>query len=100
MLVFTALALILVYFLDPETYFLRNGMQVYYSLLFFWSRNMIEIQLYYVSKQKFKVYNRGTNIFMITLLAWAFLGKFLNQLGLSAETYFWIVLAINAAVFF
>jgi hypothetical protein len=61
---------------------------------------MIEIQLYYVSKQKFKVYNRGTNIFMITLLAWVFLGNFLTQLGLSAETYFWVVLAINAAVFF
>jgi hypothetical protein len=61
---------------------------------------MIEIQLYYVSKQKFKVYNRGTNIFMITLLAWVVLGNFLTQLGLSAETYFWAVLAINAAVFF
>ena len=75
-------------------------MQVFYSLLFFWSRNMIEIQLYYVSKQKFKVYNRGTNIFMITLLAWVVLGNFLTQLGLSAEKYFWAVLAINAAVFF
>lgn len=100
LLVLTGFALILVYFLDPTIYYLRNGMQVYYSLLFFWSRNMIEIQLYYVSKQKFKVHNRGTNIFMFTLLGWVFLGKFLTQLGLTAETYFWIVLAMNAAVFF
>ena len=84
LLVFTALALGLVYIMDPETYFVKNGMQIYYSLLFFWSRNMIEIQLYYVSKQKFKVYNRGTNIFMFTLIGWVFFGKYLEFIGLSA----------------
>ena len=49
LLVLTGLALYLVHCLDSETYYKVNGMQVYYSLLFFWSRNMIEIQLYYIS---------------------------------------------------
>lgn len=75
LLVFTGIALVLVHVIDSETYFNRNGLQVFYSLLFFWSRNMIEIQLYYISGQKFKVYNRGTNIFLFTLIGYLVYGK-------------------------
>ena len=84
LLVITGVVLYLVYLFDPNTFYTRNGMQVYYSLLFFWSRNMIEIQLYYISEQKFKVFNRGTNIFILTLVGYLFWGNFLAFYGLSA----------------
>jgi hypothetical protein len=61
---------------------------------------MIEIQLYYVSGQKFKVYNRGTNIFMFTFIGYLIYGNILASIGISAELYFWLTLFINAAVFF
>lgn len=99
LLIITGIVLIFVHLIDEDTYFKRNGLQVYYSLLFFWSRNMIEIQLYYVSGQKFKVYNRGTNIFMFTFVGYLIYGKTLTLIGISAELYFWIALAINAVVF-
>lgn len=60
---------------------------------------MIEIQLYYISGQKFKVYNRGTNIFLFTLIGYLVYGKALALIGISAEVYFWLVLVINAVVF-
>ncbi len=100
MVIFTAIALIFVYLADKDTYFNKNGLQVYYSLLFFWSRNMIEIQLYYISGQKFKVYNRGTNIFMVTLLGYLIYGSILEKIGVSTELYFWLTLVVNAVVFF
>jgi hypothetical protein len=100
LVIFTAIALIFVYLADKDTYFNKNGLQVYYSLLFFWSRNMIEIQLYYISGQKFKVYNRGTNIFMVTLLGYLIYGSILEKIGVSTELYFWLTLVVNAVVFF
>lgn len=84
LLVITGAVLYFVHFVDSEIYFQKNGLQVYYSLLFFWSRNMIEIQLYYISGQKFKVYNRGTNIFVFTLIGYLVYGKALLNLGISA----------------
>lgn len=84
LVIFTGIALILTHLIDEETYYNRIGLQVYYSLLFFWSRNMIEIQLYYISGQKFKVYNRGTNIFMFTFIGYLFYGKALESIGVSA----------------
>lgn len=101
LLILTGIALFIVFLFDPVTYYTKNGLQVYYSLLFFWSRNMIEIQLYYISEQKFKVYNRGTNIFMFFFLGYLLWGNFLlTQFGITAQTYFWFALVINAAVFF
>lgn len=84
LLVITGAVLCFVHLVDSEIYFQKNGLQVYYSLLFFWSRNMIEIQLYYISGQKFKVYNRGTNIFVFTLVGYLVYGKALLNLGVSA----------------
>lgn len=38
---------------------------LFYSIMFMWSRNMINIQLQHITKQKYRVFNRGTLSFLV-----------------------------------
>ena len=38
---------------------------ILYSMIAMWARNMILIQLQFITKQKYRVFNRGTNFFII-----------------------------------
>jgi hypothetical protein len=61
--------------------------------MFTWSRNMIEIQVYFVTKQTFNPFNYGTLTFLISAAIYLFLGT-------NPVTYFWTVVVIAALVFF
>lgn len=50
----------------------------FYSIMFFWSRNMINIQLYHITKQKYRVFNRGTLSFLISCGFYAAFHQMLN----------------------
>jgi hypothetical protein len=54
-----------------------------YSLLFMWSRNMIDIQLNYIAKQRFRVFNRGTNIFIGLCFFYMIFKDYLTNIGIS-----------------
>lgn len=58
------IAILLVYWsinnMDRRTFY-----AFFYSIMFMWSRNMINIQLQYITKQKYRVFNRGTLSFLI-----------------------------------
>jgi hypothetical protein len=69
-------------------------------LLFMWSRNMIDIQLNYIAKQRFRVFNRGTNIFIGLCFFYMISKDFLAGIGVSAEAYFWFAVVINGLLFF
>jgi hypothetical protein len=64
-----------------------------YVLMFTWARNMIEIQVYFVTKQEFKPFNPGSLTFLLSSLVFLFL-------RVNPVTYFWIVAALSAVVFF
>lgn len=57
----------------------------FYAIMFMWSRNMINIQLYYITKQKYRVFNRGTLSF---LLLCGFYAVFHNILHINSDWYF------------
>lgn len=69
----------------------------FYSLMFMWSRNMINIQLYYITKQKYRVFNRGTLSFLVLS---AFYAVFHNILKINSDWYFVLVFVVEAAIFF
>ncbi len=62
-----------------------------YVLMFTWSRNMIEIQVYFVTKQSFNPFNYGTLTFLISTAIFLFT-------NFEAGTYFWTVTLIAAVV--
>lgn len=66
---------------------------IFYSLLFSWSRNMIEMQLYYVTKQKYNPFNLGTLGFVLPSLAFLLSNS-------PANAYFWGVAGLSAFIFF
>ena len=86
--------------MQKDIYYERIGKSVAYSLMFFWSRNMIEIQLYYIANQRFNVFNIGTNVFIFTHMGYLLLSKFLSGYGITPELYFGVVTFINFLVFF
>lgn len=65
---------------------------IFYLMTFSWSRNMIEIQVYFVTKQEFNPFNYGTLSFAIPTLAYLFL-------DVDPYTYFSIAAAISCLVF-
>lgn len=65
--------------------------------MFFWSRNMINIQLSYITKQKYRVFNRGTNSFIVFCLIYV---VFYEKLPISDCSYFIVMCAVEGAVFF
>lgn len=69
----------------------------FYSIMFMWSRNMINIQLQYITKQKYRVFNRGTLSFLILC---GFYVVFHKIFSIEAYTYFLLVCVIQAIVFF
>lgn len=84
--------LILLKIFRPEVYILAFK-PLCYVLMFTWSRNMIEIQVYFVTKQSFNPFNYGTLTFLISSAIFL-CGNF------AASTYFWVVVLISAVVFF
>lgn len=46
--------------IDASTFYL-----FYYSIMFMWCRNMILIQVQFLTKQKYEVFNRGTISFLV-----------------------------------
>lgn len=67
-----------------------------YSLTLMWSRNMINIQLQYITKQKYRVFNRGTLSFLVLC---GFFVLFHNILGIDAYTYFVVLFVIQFIAF-
>lgn len=65
---------------------------LFYGLTFSWSRNMIEMQLYYVTKQRYNPFNLGTLGFVVPSLSYLFV-------NLDANTYFWGVAAVSIVIF-
>jgi hypothetical protein len=84
--------LFLLKLLKPEV-FLKASLPLSYVLMFTWSRNMIEIQVYFVTKQEFKPFNLGTLTFLISSSLFLFL-------NIDPITYFWVIAAISTSVFF
>jgi hypothetical protein len=68
----------------------------FYAIMFFWSRNMISIQLNYITKQKYHVFNRGTLSFVGLCGVYCF---FRDQLPISDCTYFVAMCLIEGAIF-
>lgn len=84
--------LILLKLFRPEVYTLAFK-PLCYVLMFTWSRNMIEIQVYFMTKQVFKPFNYGTLTFLISS------ALFLCT-NFDANTYFWTIVLVSAVVFF
>lgn len=89
------IAMLLVYLSIPDL----NERVFYafmYSVVFMWSRNMINIQLQFITKQKYRVFNRGTLSFLILC---AFYVVFNRILSIDAYTYFVVVCFIQVIAF-
>lgn len=69
---------------------------IFYSIMFMWSRNMINIQLQYITKQKYRVFNRGTLSFIVLCALYIVLSKVTN---VDTYTYFLVVCIIQGIVF-
>jgi hypothetical protein len=69
--------------------------EIFYATMFMWARNMILIQLQYLTKQKFVVLNRGTLTFFFFML-----GCLLVQfIPISTQLYFLLFTIVQALVF-
>lgn len=75
-----------------DAYF-EASLPLCYLLLFTWSRNMIEIQLYFVTKQYFNPFNLGTLTFLVSVIVYLILGG-------KANGFFWIATGVSGLVFF
>ena len=69
---------------------------LFYSIALMWSRNMINIQLQYITRQKYRVFNRGTLSFIILC---GFYVLFHRILSIDAYTYFLVVFVIQFIAF-
>jgi hypothetical protein len=69
----------------------------FYATMFFWSRNMICIQLNYITNQKYRVFNRGTVSFVSLCAIYCL---FRRQLPISDCGYFVIMCVIEGVIFF
>lgn len=67
----------------------------FYALAFMWSRNMINIQLYFITKQKFRVFNRGTLSFLLPCL---FFFLFHQKLEINPEIYFFCLFILELII--
>lgn len=94
--IYTGLILIGLYLVQNDI-FTTAYFPIIYTLMFLWARNMILIQLYFITKQKYKVLNRGTNLFIFFGLVYII---FHSYLPCSAETYFWILCVLQGILFF
>lgn len=90
------LAIFLVYYTLP-TLSAQTFYGFFYAIMFMWARQMINIQLQYITKQKYNVFNRGTLSFLILCGIYIVFGKLLP---ISPEKYFLLVCLVQAAVFF
>jgi hypothetical protein len=89
----TFAATILVLYFSSDCPFEEAVWPIFYSLMFSWSRNMIHIQLFYVTKQRFNPFNLGTLGFVLPSLAYL-------VTDLPPNAYFWGVAALSAFIFF
>ena len=90
----TGVILLVLYFSDREIY-KKNFFPFYYTLMFFWARNMILIQLQFITKQRYRVFNRGTNTFLFFTILYIVGGRFLPC---STETYFLVFCVVQGLV--
>jgi len=65
---------------------------IYYCLMFSWARNMIQIQLCFVTKQIYNPINAGSLSFILPSLLFLII-------DVDANSFFWIVAIINGIVF-
>lgn len=65
---------------------------IFYLLTFSWSRNMIEIQVYFVTKQEFNPFNLGTLSFAIPAVLFLFL-------DVDPYNYFCIATVVSFFIF-
>ena len=87
-----AFTLTLLKILRPEA-FVEAYRPICYLLMFTWSRNMIEIQVYFVTKQVFNPFNLGTVTFLAST-------SLLFLLPLPITTVAWLAVLLAAGVFF
>lgn len=90
------IAILLVYYSVPVMD-ARVFYSFLYALTFMWSRNMINIQLQHITKQKYRVFNRGTLSFLVLC---GFYVLFHRLFNIEAYTYFLLVCVIQGIVFF
>lgn len=83
--------IILIQIFKPEAYIMAT-LPIFYLLTFSWSRNMIEIQVYFVTKQEFNPFNLGTLSFAIPALIFLFV-------DVDPSKYFTIATVIAFLVF-
>jgi hypothetical protein len=88
-----SVTLALLKLLRPDVFAVAS-LPLSYVLMFTWSRNMIEIQVYFVTKQVFNPFNYGTLTFLISSAIFLITGFS------DPSTYFWTVVPIAAVVFF
>ena len=91
----TGVVLLVLYLFDTEIYS-KIFFPFYYALMFFWARNMILMQLQFITKQKYRIFNRGTNTFVFFTMFYVIVGRFLPC---STETYFWLFCVVQGLVF-
>ena len=92
----SGVVLLALYLFDSEIYE-KAFYPFYYALMFFWSRNMILIQLQFITKQRYRVFNRGTNTFFFFTILYIIVGKFLPC---SINTYFMMFCVVQGYIFF
>lgn len=68
----------------------------YYAIMFMWCRNMILIQVQFITKQKYRVFNRGTNSFLVLSAIYIL---FHNSLPVSDEVFFGFMCLVQAVIF-
>jgi len=86
--------IILAFYLFNGTEFLnRNILSIFYALMFSWSRNMIEIQVSFVTKQVFQPFNLGTLSMVIPSVIYIIFKP-------NFKNYFLFVAILTALVFF
>ena len=86
-----AITIALLYYFDSNI-FNKITWPFYYCLMFSWARNMILIQLSFVTKQVYSPFNAGTLGFIIPSLLFILVNT-------EANTYFWVVTIIQGVIF-
>lgn len=92
----TATTLVLIYLFGPEGIYDKIYVYVIYIFMFMYARNMILIQLCSVTQQKYNVFNRGTNFYLIAMNGFILAARITN---FSVNHYFTVVLIIQFCLF-
>lgn len=95
------LAVTVVALFGPTNYIQNNLYSLMYSVGFLWSRNIIIMQLSYISKKSIDIFNYPLFIFVVAHIVMPFLGLSYGQQGIFAmamvglQTFFWFEFVIS-----